>query len=208
MSDNQNPLSHFGVDRPSLVSEGVGEDQCDRLYSALFVYSIGFNTMIRDLMVTCKSKYAVASRLWKVFSMLLEFCSVLDHKQIITEIDSEAQRRKDNLEEDFLEKVKSIEANNDQLKHEQALAIQQVQMIQMEREKDQGRINELIGLLAEKDELDGEELDLRMRFEREINLMHTKNLDKYQRLSEVEQLLKEYQNNYESKKEKLTAVKQ
>ena len=84
MKDTENPLSHFGVDRPSLMQEGVGEEQCARLYSSLFVYSIGFNTMIRDLMVTCTSKYAISSRLWKVFSMLLEFCTVLDHKQIIT----------------------------------------------------------------------------------------------------------------------------
>ena len=208
MKVNENPLSHFGVDRATLTQEGVGEEECDRLFSSLFVYSIGFNTMIRDIMTTCKSKYSISSRIWKIFSMLLEFCTVLDHKQIITEIDTAAQGRKDKLEEDFMEKVKEFEANNEVLKNEQAAAIAQVGQIEFLRTKDQTRITELEGLLSMKDELDAEELELRMRFEREINLMHTKNLDKYQRLAEVEQLLKEYQKNYESKREKLTEVRQ
>ena len=107
-----------------------------------------------------------------------------------------------------MEQVKAIEASKEVLKKEQEEALAQVGRIEMMRTKDKSRITELEGLLAMKDELDAEELELRMRFEREINLMHTKNLDKYQRLDEVEQLLIEYKQFYEAKREKLTAAKQ
>lgn len=112
IKDASTPLVHFGVDRSSLLEEGLGDDVADRVYSALFVYSVGFNTMIRELMHTCHSKYSISSKIWKVFSMLLEYCAVLDYKHIITEIDTESKINKDKLEAEFEARVRSIEASN------------------------------------------------------------------------------------------------
>lgn len=47
-------------------------------------------------------------------------------------------------------------------------------------------------MLAEKDELDKEELELRMRFEREINVMYAADLDTVRNLKEAKDLLAEY----------------
>lgn len=47
-------------------------------------------------------------------------------------------------------------------------------------------------MIAEKDELDKEELELRMRFEKEINVMYSADLDTARYLKEAKDLLEEY----------------
>lgn len=43
------PLSRYQIDRMSLANEGLDGRQIDRLYNALFVYSVGFYEMIGSL---------------------------------------------------------------------------------------------------------------------------------------------------------------
>ena len=65
--------------------------------------------------------------------MLLEYCAVLDYKQIITEIDTESKINKDKLEAEFEAKVRKIESNNQELRNETEAAIEQSNLIELER---------------------------------------------------------------------------
>jgi hypothetical protein len=58
----------------------------DRLYRSLFVYSVGFYEMIKSCLGHCKNRPALISNLWKVYSILLEYCCKHDYRMQIQEI--------------------------------------------------------------------------------------------------------------------------
>jgi len=44
----QNPaLKKMGLDRNSLLSQGIQPDHVNRVYKTMFVYSIGFNNLLK-----------------------------------------------------------------------------------------------------------------------------------------------------------------
>lgn len=40
-------ITYYCIDRSSLISKSLSPDNIDRLYQSLFVYSIGFNTLLK-----------------------------------------------------------------------------------------------------------------------------------------------------------------
>ena len=46
----------------------------DRIYRGLFVYSIGFYEMLNKSLSHAKNRYTLLSAIWKVYSILLEYC--------------------------------------------------------------------------------------------------------------------------------------
>lgn len=57
----------------SLSKAGLGKESVERLYKGLFVYSIGFNEMIRSITKKTQNSFLVMSVIWKAYSILLEF---------------------------------------------------------------------------------------------------------------------------------------
>ena len=77
------PLVRYQIDRLLLNNEGVSIDNIDRIYRGLFVYSLGFYEMIYSTLDHASNKYTLMASVWKVFSILLEYCCKSNYKMMI-----------------------------------------------------------------------------------------------------------------------------
>ena len=50
----KNPLVKYGIDRDCLNNSGMSAQSIDHLYRALFVYSIGFYNLVKELIEKTK----------------------------------------------------------------------------------------------------------------------------------------------------------
>lgn len=71
---HKQPLQRYFVDRLQLLDKNVKPEMVDRIYRGLFVYSIGFYEMLNKTLSNATTKYTILSAIWKVFSILLEYC--------------------------------------------------------------------------------------------------------------------------------------
>ncbi len=65
-------LKKYGIDKNSLLSKGFNPDNIERIYKSLFVYSMGFNTLLKEV---AGKNMNVRKTFWKVYAILLEYCS-------------------------------------------------------------------------------------------------------------------------------------
>lgn len=65
-------LKKYGIDKNSLLSKGFNPDNLERIYKSLFVYSMGFNTLLKEV---AGKNMNVRKTFWKVYAILLEYCS-------------------------------------------------------------------------------------------------------------------------------------
>ena len=80
-------LRQYGIDRESLAISGIPEPSITRLYRCMFIYSIGFNELLLSILAHAKSKITLASSVWKVFTILLEYSWKADYKALINELE-------------------------------------------------------------------------------------------------------------------------
>lgn len=84
---NQKSMYDYYIDRITLNTAGITNEQCDKLYRALFVNTIGFFGTIKELVSNYsskslikneqsrhKTKGSLISSVWKVYAILMEFC--------------------------------------------------------------------------------------------------------------------------------------
>lgn len=45
--EHKNPISRYGIDRLALTNAGIPNEMVDRIFRALFVYSVGFYELIK-----------------------------------------------------------------------------------------------------------------------------------------------------------------
>lgn len=65
----ENPaLKKYSLDRNSLLSKGIKVENLNRIYKSLFVYSIGFNNLVKEI---CGPNMNLKKTLWKVYAILL-----------------------------------------------------------------------------------------------------------------------------------------
>ena len=80
-------MYEYYIDRITLNTAGINNEQCDKLYRALFVNTIGFFGTIKELVSNYsskslikneqsrhKTKGSLISAVWKVYAILMEFC--------------------------------------------------------------------------------------------------------------------------------------
>jgi hypothetical protein len=79
----------------------VDPNDVDRIYRALFVYSVGFYELIKKVMMHCDKKYTVITSIWKVFAILLEYCCRTDYRLLIQAISKEHKDELDRLEKEY-----------------------------------------------------------------------------------------------------------
>jgi len=84
-ADKRNIMRQYKIDRESLNISGIPEEAISRLYRCLFVYSIGFNEVLKTMLNHSKDKVELTSSIWKVFSVLLEYCCKVEYKAIINQ---------------------------------------------------------------------------------------------------------------------------
>jgi len=81
--ENKLPITRYGIDRQTLTKANVDSADVDRIYRALFVYSVGFYELIKKVMAHTEKKYTVIASIWKVFAILLEYCCRTDYRLLI-----------------------------------------------------------------------------------------------------------------------------
>jgi hypothetical protein len=72
--EHKNPISRYGIDKLTLTNAGIPTEVVDRIFRALFVYSIGFYELMNKCLAHTKNKYCTITSIWKVYSILLEYC--------------------------------------------------------------------------------------------------------------------------------------
>lgn len=98
------PISRYGIERRELRSAGVPNDTINRIYRALFVYSVGFYELIKNCLEHTSGNVTIITAIWKVFSILLEYCCHTDYNMLITKIQNEFESDKQKLEDGYKKK--------------------------------------------------------------------------------------------------------
>lgn len=65
-------LKAYLIDRSALLRLGINPFNISRLYRSFFVYSLGFNNLLKDI---CHDNKDLRNSIWRVFTVLLEYCS-------------------------------------------------------------------------------------------------------------------------------------
>lgn len=86
-------MSRYQLDRATLHDRGVPLTSIDRLYRSLFVNSIGFFNMIRELTKGVQTgKEHVRISIWRVFQVLLESACQSDYKMVTQRLQEECMQ--------------------------------------------------------------------------------------------------------------------
>ena len=130
--EHAQPISRYGIEKMQLQSAGIPIHDIDRVYRCLFVYSVGFYELIRDLLEHTQKKYSMITAIWKVFAILLEYCCRTDYLMLISEISREHKGMLEKLDKDFQAKSEE-QANNEKVLKEN-LDTQQKMCEELQRE--------------------------------------------------------------------------
>lgn len=95
------PISRYGIDRIHLTANLIPNEVVDRIYRALFVYSVGFYELVKKCLAHTEKKYTIITAIWKVFSILLEYCCRTDYRMLISEISKENDQKLEELESKY-----------------------------------------------------------------------------------------------------------
>ena len=114
--EHKNPITRYGIDRMELTNSGLPNDFVDRVYRCLFVYSVGFYEMIYKVIEHSNHKYALITRIWKVFAVLLEYCCINDYQMMIQKINQQHEGQVEQLHKDFEAKCQEFLDNENLLK--------------------------------------------------------------------------------------------
>lgn len=110
--ESKNPITRYHIDRQELTIAGLPNELIDRIYRALFVYSVGFYELIKKCLQHTQGKYTVVTSLWKVYSILLEYCCRNDYMMLIQKITEQHKNEFNALESKYEDKF-SNQANNE-----------------------------------------------------------------------------------------------
>lgn len=80
------PTLSYGIDPTTLQSLGVSEKDVDRIYRALFVYSVGFFEFLKKILQATARNFGIITSIWKVYQVLLEYCCKTDYRILIAEL--------------------------------------------------------------------------------------------------------------------------
>lgn len=112
--EHKNPVSRYGIDRLTLTNAGIPNATVDRVFRCLFVYSVGFYEMIKKLIAHCNKKYSIITSIWKVFSVLLEYCCQSDYRMLISDITKQHEQEIEGLHKEFEGKCEDF-LNNERI---------------------------------------------------------------------------------------------
>lgn len=84
-----------------MTLNGIPNETADRVYRALFVYSVGFYELIKKCLQHTEKRYTIITNIWKVFAILLEYCCRTDYNMLISEISKMHKEELDALDKDY-----------------------------------------------------------------------------------------------------------
>ena len=79
---NQAGLKKYNIDKNSLISLGVSPDNASRILKSLYVYSMGFNNTLKEMI---GGNNRIKLIIWRVFMILIEYCSDGNLKTMLSE---------------------------------------------------------------------------------------------------------------------------
>jgi hypothetical protein len=96
------------------MSNGVDPSDVSRIYNSLFVYSIGFNNLIKQI---SKGNRELVKNIWKVYSLLLEYCAAGNYETLVGEMERDKIQKVEELKME-IEKRQLIIEQNEELNEE------------------------------------------------------------------------------------------
>mmetsp|Transcript_27503 Transcript_27503/g.49537 ORF Transcript_27503/g.49537 Transcript_27503/m.49537 type:complete len:1044 (-) Transcript_27503:1687-4818(-) len=198
-SETRQPLIRFGVDRQSLISAGVPSNEVDRIFRALFVYSIGFYQLINKAMEHCAKKNVLVAGIWKVYSILLEYCCYKDYQMVVKTLMLEREQEVARVEEEYRQQLDLLAQNEQHLLTNLEDMREQLNQAQGQLVQETHRREELEDELQQRGSGHEQEVELRLKFESKLNQMFAQQRDLEVRLAQQHALLKSTQSHLEEK---------
>lgn len=198
-SESRQPLIRYGVDRQSLISAGVTNSQVDRIFRALFVYSIGFYQLINKAMEHCAKKNVLTASIWKVYSILLEYCCHKDYRMVVSTLMQQHEQEVAKVEQDYRMQLELLALNEVHLVTNLEDIREQLNEAQGNLALETHRREELEDELQQRGSGHEKEVELRLKFESKLNQMFAQQRDLEVRLDQQIQLLKATQVHLEEK---------
>ncbi|EAR96589.2 hypothetical protein TTHERM_00490570 (macronuclear) [Tetrahymena thermophila SB210] len=172
-NDQKEILKNFGLDRKSLQNKGVSKENIDRIYRSLFVYSFGFYEMIQDIFAHIQDSAQTIASVWKIYGILLEYCSRTDFVNTVTQLEKEKTAIVDNLEEQIESKQKQFDELEVIEKEKREILEQQILSLKQEKQNILTEKFQLEEDFKQADQAFNEEVGLRLQFEHKINELHS-----------------------------------
>lgn len=192
-ADVKVPLVRFGIDRTTLLNSGLQSSEVDRIYRALFVYSIGFFQLIRKILEHTRKKYSIVTGIWKVFAILLEYCCQFDYEMIIKTLNLEKKEEMNSLENEYKEQILKMEEHERQIVNNFNQTKVHVTELQKDLMDEIRKREELEDELLQRGSGHEEEVTMRLQFESKLNHMFAKLRDMESKLLLVNESLEEIQ---------------
>lgn len=89
-------------------------ENLNRIYKSLFVYSMGFNNLLKEI---CGKSMQLRKTLWKVYAVLLEYSAEGQFETMIAEIERDRVKKMDSMKKEIEKRQKIIE-NNEEINEE------------------------------------------------------------------------------------------
>ena len=81
--ERKEPMQVYGIDKASLMKGGIDAHFVPRVYKGLYVYSMGFNQMLKNYFGKSSSSNQALIKIWKVYAILLEFCCETEYRMLV-----------------------------------------------------------------------------------------------------------------------------
>lgn len=198
-SEYQQPLSRYGVDRHSLAQAGVSNSDINRIYKALFVYSLGFYQLINKTMEHIDGKYTYIAGVWKVFSILLEYCCKVDYCMMITAVQEEKRIALEQCEAQNRSQIAQLQEKNLQSQQEIDHFRQKLGLMEHELQQERHKREDMEEEVNHRGSGHEEEVELRIKFETKLNQMFARQRDLDTKLLQMQAALETANGTVEEK---------
>ncbi|CDW85387.1 UNKNOWN [Stylonychia lemnae] len=158
--DHQNPISRYGIDRMTLTNAGIPNEDVNHLYRAMFVYSVGFFSLIRDTVDKSKEVY-------------LQFNDGARHVTKFSIEDFKVER--EERENEINEMLKEYRLSENQMETQIQILKEKLDQAEVERAKEQQTRVRMEEELLKNQKTHEEEVNLRLKFEEKLNNLHALN---------------------------------
>lgn len=190
--DHLNPLTRYGVGRNNLADVGLNNEEIDTIYRELFVYSVGFYSMITEVTTKVNAEYKAVAGLWKVFAILLENCCHIDYQLVVSSIEMENQFLLDEVRNQHTKQVQDLESQIDEMQKLSTTLQGQMETVESGRMQEKRRRIELEEELASKGSGYESEITMRLAFEQKLNMLYAVRNDLNKRLEEAEESILDF----------------
>lgn len=171
--EHKNPVSRYGIERMALMNAGLSGEDVDRIYRALFVYSVGFFEHLRKVSANTKHNYQLLTAIWKVFAVLLEYCCKTDYHLLICEVSAKHERETKDLHQSYKEKIREREGAMKTMKANMETMEENMDELAKEKEKEKQLRLKLEEEYMQNTKNHEEEVKLRLKFEGKFNNMQS-----------------------------------